>query len=176
MWVILWLAMLGGSAGFGSPVPEERQYRPERCAYCSAETWCDLRQNGKWQCRGCRVVRYFQYYLYPPIGYSLVDWSEKLLRDVYGTVNMETGLRQYHRVYGSMGKQNGKSFLTGGLPLYHLDVESVEPDPEVCGCAAAKDQAGLVFKATTKLIRANSDLMRKFKIIDSRKRIVRRDN
>lgn len=176
MWLIL--CLLAASAA--GAVPSQRsavsavEYRPEICAYCNAPTWCEFRGNGKWQCRGCKVVRYFRHFLYPPIGYSLLPWGEKVLRDLYGTVNPENGMRQYRRAYLSMGKQNGKSFLTGGLPLYHLDCED-EPDPEVYGAAAAKDQAGIVFKATAKLIRANPVLNSKYKVLDSVKRIVRRD-
>jgi len=97
-----------------------------------------------------------------------------VLRDVYGTIDMQTGLRRYRRAYISMGKQNGKSFLTGGLPIYHLDCED-ERVPEVYGAAGAKDQASIVFKATTLLIRSNPSLMAKFKILDSVKRLVYRD-
>lgn len=183
MWVILCLLLFSS----GSPLmaaSEARpvtvaEYKPERCAYCQAEgrpseNWCELRANGKWQCRGCKAVRYFESYLYAPIGYSLRKWSEKVLREIYGTIDMSTGLRRFRRAYISMGKQNGKSFLTGGLPIYHLDCES-EQDPEVYGAAAAKDQASIVFKATSKLIRANPSLMAKFKVLDSTKRIVYRD-
>lgn len=179
MWLILAvLSFLQASAIATLPYRENvsavGEYRPERCGYCQKETWCDLRHNGKWQCRGCRAVRYFSEYLYPPVNYVLLPWGEKVLRDVYGTVIPETGKRQYRRVYLSMGKQNGKSFLTGGLPLYHLDCED-EVDPEVYGAAAAKDQAGIVFKATAKLIRANPDLIRRYKVNDSVKKLFRRD-
>jgi phage terminase large subunit-like protein len=150
VWVVLALLFV-----FAPPAatPRDRsrvsavEYKPERCAYCQAETWCELRANKKWQCRGCKAVRYFQHYLYPPIGYQLTWWSEKATRDLFGTIDMETGLRQYLTAYISMGKQNGKSNWCGGLPIYHLDCED-EPDPEVYGAAGAKDQAGIVFKAT----------------------------
>lgn len=185
MWLILALISLRGVAS-ASAVQTPRaivaDYKIERCAYCETvmpgvrakETWCELRANGKRQCRGCQAVMYFRYFLYPPIGYTLMDWAAKILYDLYGTVDMETGLRMYRKAFLSMGKQNGKSFLTGGLPIYHLDCEE-EPDAEVYGAAAAKDQAGIVFKATAKLIRANSSLMQKFRIYDSAKKVVRRD-
>lgn len=82
--------------------------------------------------------------------------------------------------YVSMGKQNGKSFLTGGLPIYHLLMED-EQDPEAYGCAAAKEQAGIVYKAAAKLVKANPNLSSinarhgGLKVLDSVKRIVRRD-
>ena len=184
MWVVLWLALLFGSqpaSAVERSAVSAVEYKPERCAYCEAEgrpseNWCEKRANGKWQCRGCKAVQYFRNYLYPPVRpvLTLFDWAERILRDIYGTIDMETGLRQYRRAYLSMGKQNGKSSLSGGLPIYHLDCED-EPDAEVYGAAAAKDQAGIVFKATAKIIRANPHLLTKFRIYDSGKKIVRRD-
>jgi len=149
-------------------------YRPETCAYCQADTWCEIRANGKPQCRACKVERFFSEILYPPLGYRLLDWQRKVLRDLYGTVMPETGLRQYRHGYISVAKQNGKSFLFGGLPLYHLLMED-ELNPEAYGCAAAKDQAGIVFKAAARLVNANPDLRGRLRLLESTKRILRRD-
>jgi phage terminase large subunit-like protein len=74
----------------------------------------------------------------------------------------------------STPKKNGKSFVSAGLPIYHLITEP-EMNPEAYGCAAAKDQAALVFKAAKRLIDNNPDLSSRLKVIDSVKRIVRRD-
>ena len=150
-------------------------YRPEQCAYCSAETWCEIRANGNPQCRACKVERFFSEILYPPLNLTLMWWQRKVLRDIYGTVLPETGERQYRHCYISVAKQNGKSFCLGGLPIYHLLVED-ELNPEVCGCAAAKDQGAIIFKATAQLINANSDLRHRFKILESTKRILCRHN
>ncbi|MGD1093118.1 MAG: terminase large subunit [Bryobacteraceae bacterium] len=149
-------------------------FRPETCAYCQADTWCEIRGNGKPQCRACKVERFFSEILYPPLGYRLLDWQRKVLRDLYGTVLPESGLRRYRHGYVSVAKQNGKSFLFGGLPIYHLLMED-ELNPEAYGCAAAKDQAGIVFKAAARLVNANSDLRTRFRLLESSKRILRRD-
>jgi len=149
-------------------------YRPETCAYCAAETWCEIRANGRPQCRACKVERFFSHVLYPPLGYKLLGWHREILRDLYGTVQPANGLRRYRHGYVSVAKQNGKSFLFGGLPLYHLLMED-EINPEAYGCAAAKDQAGIVFKAAARLVTANSALRSRFKLLESTKRIVRRD-
>lgn len=149
-------------------------FRPETCAYCQADTWCEIRVNGKPQCRACKVQRFFSEILYPPLGYKLLDWQRKVLRDLYGTVAPETGLRRYRHGYVSVAKQNGKSFLFGGLPIYHLLMED-ELNPEAYGCAAAKDQAGIVFKAAARLVNANSDLRTRLRLLESSKRILRRD-
>jgi len=150
------------------------EYKPNTCAYCDADTWCETRQNGKPQCKACKVERFYSEILYPPLGYRLLDWHRKVLRDIFGTVQADDGKRQYQRGYISTGKQNGKSFLTGGLPIYHMLMES-ELNPEAYGAAAAKEQAGIVFKAAAMLVSANPDLRARLKVIPSTKRIVRRD-
>ena len=105
---------------------------------------------------------------------GLFSGSERFWREIYGTVSPETGRRQYRSAYISVGKQNGKSFLIAGLPIYHLLMEN-ERNPEVYGCAAAKDQAGLVFKAAVQLVNANSVLRHKLKVLESTRRIIRQD-
>jgi phage terminase small subunit len=113
------------------------EYRPEKCAYCAAETWCEIRRNGKPQCRACKIERFFSEILYPPLGYTLMGWQRKVLRELYGTVRPEDGKRRYRAGYVSVAKKNGKSFLIGGLPIYHLLMEG-ERNPEVYGAAAAR--------------------------------------
>jgi phage terminase large subunit-like protein len=133
-----------------------------------------MRWKGRPQCRACKVERFFSEILYPPLGYRLLPWHRRILRDLYGTVNADDGVRTFQRAYISAAKQNGKSFLTGGLPIYHLLMED-EDHPEAYGCAAAKEQAGIVFKAAKLLVDPNPDLRAKLKVLPSTKRIVRRD-
>jgi phage terminase large subunit-like protein len=103
-----------------------------------------------------------------------MGWHRVILRNLFGRVQVTDGKRQYRRAYISTGKQNGKSFITAGLPLYHICMED-ELNPEAYGSAAAKEQAGIVFKAAAMLVNANSILRNKLKIIQSSKRIIRRD-
>ena len=105
------------------------EYKPATCAWCDEDTWCETRANGKPQCRACKVERFFSEVLYPPLGYRLMDWQRKVLRGIYGNPDPITGLRRYRSAYISVGKKNGKSFLIGGLPLYHLLMEN-EHNPE----------------------------------------------
>jgi phage terminase large subunit-like protein len=97
-----------------------------------------------------------------------------VLRSLYGTVKREDGRRKYRRAYISTPKQNGKTFIIGGLPLYHILMED-ELQPEAYGSASAKEQAGLVFKASALLVKANPDLLARLRVIESTKRIIRRD-
>lgn len=157
-----------------------KEYKLGHCEYCRPElghnpkNWCEQRANGKWQCRACKVERYFERFLYPPLGMKLQNWGRKTLRELYGTVHESTGLRQYRKGYISTGKQNGKSFILGGLPIYHLLMEEVL-NPEAYGVASARDQASIVFKACNLLIEANPVLQSKLRVIQSTKHIVRRD-
>lgn len=149
-------------------------YRPATCAYCAAETWCERRSDGTPQCRACKIERFFERVLYPPLGYTLQGWQRKVLRDLYGMVNPATGLRRKRRAYISVAKQNGKSFLLGGLPIYHLLMEN-EPHPEAYGVASTRDQAGIVYRAATMLVAGNPILRSRLKVLESTKRILRRD-
>lgn len=149
-------------------------YRPDTCAYCDADTWCETRSNGKPQCRGCKVILFYERVLYPPQNLALMDWHREVLRGLFGTVKPEDGRRKYRRAYISTSKQNGKTFITGGLPIYHILMED-ELNPEAYGSASAKEQAGLVFKAAAMLVKASPDLMARLKVLESTKRIIRRD-
>jgi phage terminase large subunit-like protein len=90
-------------------------YRPETCSYCGTDTWCEIRANGKPQCRACKVERFFTEVLYPPLGYRLLAWQRKVIRDLYGTVLPGDGSQRYRHGFVSVAKQNGKTFLFGGL-------------------------------------------------------------
>lgn len=103
-----------------------------------------------------------------------MGWHRQVLRNLFGTVKREDGQRKFRRAYISTAKQNGKSFITAGLPLYHILMED-ELNPEAYGSAAAKEQAGIVFKAAAMLVNANPDLRARLKVLPSTKRIIRRD-
>lgn len=103
-----------------------------------------------------------------------MGWHRQVLRSIFGTVSPKDGSRKFRRAYVSTAKQNGKSFITAGLPLYHILMED-ELNPEAYGSAAAKEQAGIVFKAAAMLVNANPDLRTRLKVLPSTKRIIRRD-
>ena len=150
-------------------------YRPEKCAQCGDYTWCELRAKGFWQCRSCKVQRFFER-LYQPLGFELLDWQRNFLKGIYEP-DPATGERRYRRAYSTVPKKNGKSFLVAGLPLYHLTCEvDMEPRPlEAFGVASARDQASIVFRAAEEMLGANRELKQILRCIPSTSRIVRRD-
>ena len=120
------------------------------------------------------MERFFEGFLYRPLGFILLPWQRKILRELYGTVD-ENGSRQYRQAYISVAKKQGKSFLCGGLPIYHMLMETEDYPCEAYGAAASKDQAGVVYKSCLHLVRSNPVLMQRLKILESTKRIIRRD-
>jgi phage terminase large subunit-like protein len=149
------------------------EYQPGECSYCRAATWVETRANGSHQCRGCKIIAFFRW-MYRHIGYELLTWQERELRSLYGTVDRATGLRRFQRGYLEIPKKNGKTFLVGGLPIYHLVAEGVRK-PEAYGTASTKEQAALVFKAAKELIEPNPELRKRLRVLPSVKRIVQRD-
>lgn len=149
-------------------------YRPDTCAVCGTDTWCEQKRGLPPQCRACTAERFYEKVLYPPLGLILVPWQRQIIRDLLGTTDIATGARRYKRAFISTPKKNGKSFISAGFPLYHLVMEH-EINPEAYGCAAAKEQAGIVFKAASRLIEANPLLKERLRVIPTTKRILRRD-
>jgi phage terminase large subunit-like protein len=151
----------------------KHEYRPGQCHYCHAATWVETRANGTLQCRGCKVVAFFRW-MYSFIGFTVLEWQERELRTWFGTVDPATGLRKYRRIYDEKPKKNGKSFLIGGLPIYHLIAEDVRK-PEAYGAAATMKSADAVFKSAVELIEANRDLKKRLRVLKANKRILLRD-
>lgn len=149
-------------------------YQPDTCAYCKSDTWCERRKNGKPQCRACKIVAFFNHYLYPPLGIRLMRWQENFLRKLYGTVDPATGNRLYNTGYRSVAKKNGKTELCGGLPIYHLLADG-EEYPAVYSAASAAKQARGIYRAAAKLVRKNPDLLQKLKLLPATDKIIRRD-
>jgi phage terminase large subunit-like protein len=114
--------------------------------------------------------------MYAHIRKTLLPWQVTDIRAIFGAVDPATGSRRYRRAYVEKPKKNGKTFLVGGCPIYHLVAErSVEERPEAYGAAATKEQAALVFKAAGGLIEANPDLRNMLRVYPSTKRIILRD-
>lgn len=155
---------------------EIRPYRPDICAYCQNPTWCEIRANGKPQCRACEVERFFEYGLFPAFGYRMVPWIRNALRKVYGTLK-PNGDRLYRRAYICIPKKNYKSTLAGGLTAYHLwKHQPSGKSAKFYGLASAKDQAGIVYEAARDYINRVPDLRARIRHLDSSRRLLRRDN
>jgi phage terminase large subunit-like protein len=150
-------------------------YKPEQCGYCGDLTWCEKRSDDSWQCRACKAETFFAW-MYAHIRKTLLPWQITDIRAIFGAVDPATGSRRYRKAYDEKPKKNGKTFLVGGCPIYHLVAEdTIEERPEAYGAAATVSQASLVFKSAAALIDANPALRNLLRVYPSSKKIVLRD-
>src|SRR5690242_4413868 len=105
--------------------------------------------------------------------FNLMDWQEKIISDVYGTVNKQ-GARQFRRVYLEVPKKNAKSQLVSAIANLHL-FNLEEPNQHIYGCAATRDQAEIVFSTAVEMIEQDKALMKRVRIQDAKKRIVNKE-
>lgn len=97
----------------------------------------------------------------------LFDWQRDILSRFYGEID-EDGLRKYRYLYLEIPKKNGKSGLASGLGLYHTFADG-EINGEVYVVAADRDNAGIVFNASLKMLEACKPLMRRAQVVKSQK-------
>ena len=102
--------------------------------------------------------------------FKLLPWQEQIIRDIFGTIK-EDGFRQFNTAYIEIPKKQGKSELAAAVALYLLCGDG-EWGAEIYGCAADRQQAGIVFNVACEMINLSPPLRKKVKIIPSQKRIV----
>jgi phage terminase large subunit-like protein len=92
--------------------------------------------------------------------FNLRPWqASDIIRPFFGTMNAETGLRQYRTLYLEIPRKNGKTGLVAGIALYLLAGDE-EMSAQVYGAAGDKGQAGLMFKEAMTMVRMDPDLSR----------------
>ncbi len=104
--------------------------------------------------------------------FKLLPWQETIIRDLFGVVKSD-GTRQFNTAYIEVPKKQGKSELAAAVALYLLCADG-EQRAEVYGCAADRQQAGIVFSVAADMVRLSPALTRRVKILESQKRLVYR--
>jgi len=125
--------------------------------------------------RADRVIRFIENLTIPSgVGaggpFLLRPFQVKFIRDVYEPVG-DDGSRLVREAVDSMARKNGKTALIAALVLVHLIGPEAVTNGEVYSAANDKEQAGIVFKFATQLLRADDELMQYVRIVDSSKRI-----
>ena len=105
--------------------------------------------------------------------FNLMPFQEKIVKDLFGTVNDE-GFRQFREAFIFLPRKNGKTELIAALVLYCLFMDD-EYGAEIYSAATSREQATKVYQACCAMIRMNRALSSRCKIIESQKRIVRYD-
>jgi phage terminase large subunit-like protein len=103
--------------------------------------------------------------------FVLEPWQETLVREIFGWVHHETGLRRYRTVYCEVPRKNGKTTLAAGIMLYMLLVDR-EQGAEVYSAATTRDQAGVVYEIASQMVSNHPTLKKRCRRLDSRKRLV----
>jgi phage terminase large subunit-like protein len=103
--------------------------------------------------------------------FILLDWQEKIVRDVFGIVDRDDDTRQFRKVFVEIPKKQGKSELAAAVALYLLCADQ-EFGAEIYGCANDKKQAGIVFNVARDMVLLNPTLRRLCDINNSQKIII----
>ncbi|MGL5936984.1 MAG: terminase large subunit [Cetobacterium sp.] len=102
------------------------------------------------------------------VGFTCVPWMAQAARDLYGTLDYETGKRVYKHAYISMAKKNAKSSWCGWAHVYHLSQQHREGNRAI-SVATTRKQAAEVFDGAAMLIHGNPSLRDEFQVIRSSK-------
>lgn len=101
---------------------------------------------------------------------ELLDWErDDFIRPLFGWAGPD-GYRRFKIAFVSVAKKNGKSTLASCIASY-MAIGDGEPGAEVYIAAADKQQAGIVYDETSRMIRAEPELRKLCKTRDSVKNI-----
>jgi len=108
--------------------------------------------------------------------FKLLPFQKKFIRDVYDPVD-KGGKRIVRRAILSMARKNGKTMMVAALALAHLLIDRLAIKNGECYSAACeREQAGIIFRYATQIVRADSELMSMIKIVESTKTMINAKN
>ncbi len=102
--------------------------------------------------------------------FMLIDWQERIIRDLFGIVNKHTECRQFRTAYVEIPKKQGKSELAAAIALF-LTCGDSEPGAEIYGCAADRSQASIVFDVAVHMVDQFPALKQMIKLNTHQKRM-----
>jgi phage terminase large subunit-like protein len=114
------------------------------------ETFCHLSQ-GRWAGRPLK----------------LMEWQREFLMRLFGWRRAD-GKRRFRRAFLLAAKKNGKSPMLSAVELYLLLADG-EAAPEIYICACDRDQAGIIFTESARMIEYSPSLQRRVEVTPSRK-------
>lgn len=83
--------------------------------------------------------------------FRLLDWQERIVRDLFGIVRKYDECRQFRTAYIEVPKKNGKSELAAAIALY-LMIGDNERGGQIYGCATDRAQASIVFDVAVHML------------------------
>ncbi|MDD3847601.1 MAG: terminase large subunit, partial [Syntrophorhabdaceae bacterium] len=103
--------------------------------------------------------------------FKLMPFQKDFINAVYGPVDKD-GRRIVRRAILSMGRKNGKTMLTACLVLVHLWGPEKSMNAECYACANDREQAGILFRYCSQIVRADPDISAAIKVVDSTKTMI----
>lgn len=103
--------------------------------------------------------------------FKLRPWQKKFINKVYGPRGSD-GRRLVSQAIFSVARKNGKTALIAALVLVHLVGPEQELNGEIYSAANERDQAAIVFKYVTQILRLEPELDAMLKTVESTKTIV----
>ena len=122
--------------------------------------------------RAARIITFIERYCRTPDGEHvgkplvLAEFQKQFIRDVYDN---PAGTR---RALLSVSRKNGKTGLIAGLLLAHLIGPEAKQNSQIVSGAMSRDQAALVFKLASDMVRLSPQLSKDVRIIPSGKRLI----
>lgn len=124
---------------------------------------------GKSETRGERNIRWIEKHLRVPDGrllgqpLKLKPWQRKIVKGIYDTPTRTAIV--------SVGRKNGKTALAAALLLLHLCGPEARPNSELYSSALSRDQAAIIFRLASKMIRLSPELRDCVTIRDTTKQL-----
>jgi phage terminase large subunit-like protein len=101
----------------------------------------------------------------------LREWQRVEIRKIFDPVN-KNGTRKIRRALLSMARKNGKSALAAALLLCALVGPLAQVNGEVYSAATTKEQAAMVYKMASQMVKLDPELNALCNCLDTTKRIV----
>ena len=122
--------------------------------------------------RAARIITFIERYCRTPDGehvgkpLMLAEFQKDFIRSIYDN---PAGTR---RAILSLARKNGKTALIAGLLLAHLVGPEAKLNAQLVSGAMSRDQAALVFKLASDMVRLSPELSELVRIIPSGKRLI----
>jgi len=90
-------------------------------------------------------------------------YKDEILRPIFGLKRKKGGKRLIRKVYIQMPRKNSKTTMMAAVELA-LNYNDGEKSAQIYNCAGDDEQAGLLFKAATKMVNLDPELRKVSKV------------
>ena len=93
----------------------------------------------------------------------LEEWQKKIISNLFGWKNKDTGFRKYRTCYIQIPRKNGKTTLCASIGLLMLFADR-ERGGEIYAAAGDRNQANIIFDIAKQMIMNNPELTKRGKV------------